>query len=179
METEILNADREVWDGICRRDAEAFGVLYQTYAAGLQAFLRQFLGSAHAAQDVTQETFTAIWQRPNGFDPERGTLRSYLFGAGRKRAAEWWRKQRRDEAPTTEQALDTKAETQSLIGDAFARLPADQRSLLWLREVEGHSYEEIAVTLEIPVGTVGSRLSTAREALRKIWFAECVPEEKL
>lgn len=153
-------------------------MLYRTCAPGLRAFLRQFLGTAHAAEDVTQETFAAIWQRPNGFDPERGTLRSYLFGAGRKRAAEWWRKCRREDAVTAEQTLEGKAEAQSIIGDAFARLPADQRSLLWLREVEGHSYEEIAATLEIPVGTVASRLSTAREAMRKIWYAERIAEEK-
>lgn len=173
-----MSKDGELWDGIRRGDAGAFDALYRAYAAGLRGFLRQLLGDLHAAEDVTQETFAAIWQRPNGFDPELGTLRSYLFGAGRKRAADWWRKQAHESAPTNEYALETRTETQSLIGDAFARLPADQRSLLWLREVEGHSYEEIAGTLEIPVGTVGSRLSAAREALRKIWYAERMPKEK-
>ena len=174
-----MSKDGELWDGIRRRDADAFDAVYCAYAAGLRGFLRQILGDLHAAEDVTQETFAAIWQRPNGFDPELGTLRSYLFGAGRKRAADWWRKQGRGNAPTNEHVFETRTETQSLIGDAFDRLPADQRSLLWLREVEGHSYEEIAGTLEIPVGTVGSRLSAAREALRRIWYAERVAKEKL
>ena len=56
-----------------------------------------------------------------------------------------------------------------MVGDAFGRLPEEQRSLLWLREVEGQSYAELAVILEVPVGTVKSRLFAAREALRRIW----------
>ena len=48
-----------------------------------------------------QETFAQIWRSPNGFRPELGSLRGYLFGIGRKRAAEWWRKRERirDEQP--------------------------------------------------------------------------------
>ena len=57
----------------------------------------------------------------------------------------------------------------SVIGDAFRRLPEEQRSLLWLREVEGQSNAELAAILQIPVGTVNSRLFAAREELRRIW----------
>jgi RNA polymerase sigma-70 factor (ECF subfamily) len=118
-----------------------------------------------------QETFMRIWQRPNGFEPERGTLRAYLFGAARKRAAEWWRKQDARTAAVRDEPAECKAETASLVGDAFARLPEDQRTLIWLREVEGQSYAELSLILEIPVGTVRSRLFTAREALRSVWHA--------
>ena len=57
-----------------------------------------------------------------------------------------------------------------VIADALEHLPEEQRTLLWLREVEGQSYAELAVTLEIPVGTVRSRLFVARHALRAIWL---------
>jgi len=60
-------------------------------------------------------------------------------------------------------------EASSLVGDAFSRLGHEQRTLLWLREVEGQSYAELAEILEIPVGTVKSRMFTAREELRRIW----------
>jgi RNA polymerase sigma-70 factor, ECF subfamily len=52
--------------------------------------------------------------------------------------------------------------------DVLARLEPDARSLLWLREVEGYSYAELAEILDVPVGTVKSRLFTAREELRRI-----------
>lgn len=163
--------DRQLWDGIHRKDASAFDALYRTYGAGLQGFLRRLLGNRQAAEDVTQETFVRIWQHPNGFDPERGTLRSYVFGAGRKRAAEWWHKQRPQIHSATEPVEACKAETQSLIGNAFDKLPIEQRTVLWLREVEGQSYAELADVLGIPEGTVRSRLFAARKALRQVWHS--------
>jgi len=161
--------DRQLWEGIRRKDASAFDALYRSCGAGLLGFLNQFLGNRQAAEDVAQETFAAIWQHPNGFDPQRGTLRSYVFGAGRKRAAEWWRRQKPQSHFTTEPVEGCKSETQSLIGNAFEKLPVEQRTLLWLREVEGQSYAELAEILEIPEGTVRSRLFAARKALRQIW----------
>jgi RNA polymerase sigma-70 factor (ECF subfamily) len=57
------------------------------------------------------------------------------------------------------------------MADLLSQLPAEQRSLLWLREVEGQSYAELAAILDIPIGTVRSRLFVAREALRAIWHS--------
>lgn len=150
----------------------AFNTFYREYAPRLQVYLRKVVGNAHAAEDIVQDTFTQIWNRPNGFKPERGTLRAYLFGIGRKRAAEWWRKQPSVDQLTDDRMVACQAETSSIVGDAFGRLSEDQRTLLWLREVEGQSYAELALILEIPVGTVRSRLFAAREALRRIWQRE-------
>lgn len=169
--------DRHLWEGICRKDALAFDALYRTCGAGLQGFLKQLLGNRQAAEDVAQETFASIWQHPNGFDPERGTLRSYVYGAGRKRALEWWRKQRPQTHSAAEPAEACKAETQSLIANAFDKLPLEQRTLLWLREVEGQSYSELADVLGIPEGTVRSRLFAARRALRQVWHSARNTEE--
>jgi RNA polymerase sigma-70 factor, ECF subfamily len=164
-----LPDDRQLWEQICQGDAEAFAEFYRQNAPRLEAFLRHLVGNKQAAEDVMQETFTQIWSRPNGFRPERGALRAYLFGIGRKRAAEWWRMHGSEEASSEKNASDCRTETISAMDDAFRRLPEEQRSLLWLREVEGQSYAELAVTLDVPVGTVRSRLFAAREALRKIW----------
>lgn len=166
--------DRDLWNRIRRGDAHAFDEFYRQNGARLLRFLRQLLGNDSAAQDVTQETFLRLWQSPNGFQPERGPLRAYLFGIGRKRCAEWWRRQRgpaaEDAAANIASAQTQDAEKSSLIADALSRLHPDQRTLLWLREVEGQSYEELAKILEIPVGTVKSRLFTAREELRRVWL---------
>jgi len=166
-----LAEDRELWERSRQGDGRAFEALYLKYAPKLEVFLRQVLGNQQAAQDVMQETFTQIWQRPNGFEPERGTLRAYVFGAGRKRAAEWWRRQGAPSGAVLNEPSKCTTETASLVSDAFAQLREDQRELLWLREVEGQSYSELAEILEIPVGTVRSRLSAAREELRRIWQA--------
>jgi RNA polymerase sigma-70 factor, ECF subfamily len=178
MENRPGMDDQQLWEAIRRKDTNAFDALYRTYGAGLRGFLKQLLGNRQAAEDVTQETFASIWQHPNGFDSERGTLRSYIFGAGRKHAMEWWRGRNPESEPTTEPINACKTEAQSLIGNAFAKLPDEQRTLLWLREVEGQSYAELAQILGIAEGTVRSRLFVARKALRQIWHSARKNEEK-
>ena len=170
--------DRELWARSRQGDGRAFEALYLRYAPKLEVFLRQVLGNQQAAQDVMQETFMQIWQRPNGFEAERGTLRAYVFGAGRKRAAEWWRKQAARKETVQDEPAECRTETASLVADALARLPQEGRSLIWLREVEGYSYAELAEILEIPVGTVRSRLFGVREELRKIWWATPQAKER-
>jgi RNA polymerase sigma-70 factor, ECF subfamily len=164
-----LPDDRDLWERIRHGDGHAFGEFYRENAPRLEVFLRHVVGNRQAAEDIMQETFTHIWSRPNGFHPERGTLRAYLFGIGRKRAAEWWRKQSTKAEIEELELKASSAENASTMEDVFRRLPQEQRTLLWLREVEGQSYAELAETLEIPIGTVRSRLFAAREALRKIW----------
>jgi len=61
--------------------------------------------------------------------------------------------------------------------EALAHLEPESRGLLWLRAVEGYSCAELAAMLEIPVGTVKSRLFAAREQLRRIWKGERPQEE--
>lgn len=164
--------DHALWERMRHGDAHAFAEFYRENASRLEIFLRHLVGNRQAAEDIMQETFTHLWSCPNGFHSERGTLRAYLFGIGRRRAAEWWRNQGAKEEVAEVELKANSTESSSAMEDAFRRLPQDQRSLLWLREVEGQSYVELAETLEIPIGTVRSRLFAAREALRKIWQSQ-------
>lgn len=164
-----MASDQELWQQICQGNTNAFDVFYRLNAPNLQAFLRHVVGNQQSAEDIMQETFIQIWRRPNGFHPERGTLRGYLYGIARKRAAEWWRHQKPQDFATANEAVASKTESAWAMAEALAHLPEEQRALLWLREVEGQHYAELAEIFEIPVGTVRSRLFAAREALRKIW----------
>jgi RNA polymerase sigma-70 factor (ECF subfamily) len=146
----------------------AFERLYREHGSPVRSFLRVCLGSASLADDLTQETFLQVWERPHGFDPVRGDLRAYLLGIARKKAADWWRHQK----PLPEQRREHAADSASysvLIANALKQLSADLREVLWLREVEGYSYEELASILKVPLGTVRSRLHSARQQLRNIW----------
>lgn len=164
-----MSDDSELWRQICRGNAEAFDAFYRDNAPRLKAFLRQIVGSPQVAEDIMQEVFTKVWRRPNGFQPDLGTLRAYLYGIGRKSAAEWWRRQSPGVGASESDVSASRTESILIVGDAFAQLSLEQRTLLWLREVEGQSYAELAQCLDIPVGTVRSRLFAAREAFRKVW----------
>ena len=118
-----------------------------------------------------QESFTQLWLGANGFSPEKGNLRGYLFGIARKRALGWWRSHGPKIDTGSQEPSEPANDVASLVNDAFQKLNEEQRSLLWLREVEGQSYAELAAIFDVPIGTVRSRLFTAREELRSVWHA--------
>lgn len=161
--------DPELWKRIANGNADAFDTWYRETAPRLRLFLRHLLADEQAAEDVMQETFTQIWHRPHRFDPERGSARAYLFGVARQQAAEWRRKPKAADELDFDPPAPGRTEIAPMISEALSRLTLEQRTLLWLREVEGQSYEELAMVLHIPLGTVRSRLFAAREALRALW----------
>ncbi|MFP5236458.1 MAG: RNA polymerase sigma factor [Acidobacteriota bacterium] len=163
--------ERELSNKIASGNTQAFAQWYRADAPRLRLFLRRLVGNEQAAEDLMQETFIQIWRRPQGFDPERGSPRAYLFGTARNLAAGWLRKQKPSDELQTEPVLTDPVEGNSIVADALSRLELDDRTILWLREVEGHSYAELAAMLNIPIGTVRSRLHNAREALRAVWHS--------
>jgi RNA polymerase sigma-70 factor, ECF subfamily len=135
----------------------------------VRRFLRIYLGNTPIVDDVAQETFLQLWRRPAGFDPSRSTIGTYLFGIARKRAADFWRSHRPADSIPADAAVEESQASALLLKDALQRLDPESRSVLWLREVEGYSYDELARILDVPLGTVKSRLFTAREQLRRVW----------
>lgn len=165
-----MAGDEELWKKLSRRDAQAFESFYRENCPRLHRFVQACLGNSHAADDVAQETFLQLWKHPNGFNPARSTLKAYVFGIARKRAADWWRHRRpAGECSPRPAALAVEESSTLLLTDAMSRLEPDTRGVLWLREMEGYSYEELAEIFEIPLGTVKSRLYAAREQLRRVW----------
>ena len=168
------------WDHIRSGDRQEFEVFYRAHAGRILQFLYRMTGGHRASEDITQEVFLTLWERPNGFDPGRGSLISYVFGIARKRGSEWWRRRLPMQLDAPDSGLDpavaprpkpADAESSALMDDVFARLQTDDRCLLWLREVQGHSYAELAEIIGIPIGMVRSRLFAAREELRGLWRA--------
>lgn len=150
-------------------DPAVFHRLYREQGSTVRRFLQVWLGDEAAADDVLQETFLHFWRRPAGFDRAKGNILAYLFGIARNKATDWRRQNLSPAVDTTPRPADTHS---LLIKDALTHLPEDLRTTLWLREVEGYSYEELAHILNVPVGTVRSRLHAARQKLRTIWNKE-------
>ncbi len=163
-----MQEDEALWIQITRRDPLAFEKVYMAHFPRIRDFLRLYLGGACVVDDVAQDTFLQFWQRPDGFNPARANLKAYLFGIARKKAADWWRRHESAESSASDIASNS-SDSALLISDALKRLDPDLRNVLWLREVEGYSYDELASILDIPLGTVKSRLFSAREQLRRVW----------
>jgi RNA polymerase sigma-70 factor (ECF subfamily) len=164
-----MREEEALWIQVTRRNAKAFEQVYTENFASVRNFLGIYLRNASTVDDVAQETFLQFWQRPTRFDPARSTLKTYLLGIARKRAADWWRHHQPEAAPAPEVANSGVDTSPLLLNDALRQLDPELRNVLWLREVEGYSYDELSRILDIPLGTVKSRLFSAREQLRRTW----------
>jgi RNA polymerase sigma-70 factor (ECF subfamily) len=163
-----------LWKHIRAGDRRAFEAFYYANAPRILQFLCRMTGNRNASEDITQEVFLQLWSHPNGFDPARGSLVGYVFGIARNLGAEWWRRRRTLYDQNLSYASDVDAKSGDALSgialhDAFSQLKVDDRCLLWLREIEGHSYAELAMIFNVPIGTIRSRLFSAREELRRLW----------
>lgn len=164
-----------------RFEPTAFAELYDRHAAEIHRFVARRIGN-QAADDAVAETFLAAFRRRDRYDLAREDARPWLFGIavnviGKHRRSE--RRQLRalarvDADPNNGddlvQAHDriAAAGARSQLADALAKLPAEIRDVLLLVALADLSYEEVATALQVPIGTVRSRLSRARSKLRDV-----------
>jgi RNA polymerase sigma-70 factor (ECF subfamily) len=163
-----------------RREPEAFAALFRRHAPVIQRYVIRRIG-ADAAEDVVAETFLLAFCQRDGYDLSRADARPWLYGIatnliGRRRRDEirLYRALARTGAdPVTEPftdrvnaAVSATAANRALASE-LARLPAGHRDALLLVAWGDLSYEEAAVALGVPTGTVRSRLHRARARLRQ------------
>jgi RNA polymerase sigma-70 factor (ECF subfamily) len=144
----------------------------------LRRYAVVLVGQPHQADDLVQDCLERalrkrhLWRR-------RGRLRSWLFRLLYRRYVDRGRQASRlreitDEAaselPTSQPARQEHAAQVRDIATALRRLPEEQRMAIVLVGVEGLSYEEAAQVLDVPIGTLRSRLWRGREALREVWL---------
>ena len=163
----------------CQGDEAAFLALYERYRDAIYRFAYRLLGSAALAEDIAHDCFLSLLRRPEGFDPTRASLRTYLYAAVRNLALKQFRRPRlevtlddlKDEptAATAQQPLRQllAAELSAAVRRAIDNLPQLQREALILFEYEELSLAEIASVVEADVGAVKARLARARENLRR------------
>jgi RNA polymerase sigma-70 factor (ECF subfamily) len=151
-----------------------FESAYRTHFPAVWRSLRRFGVSEKDAQDVTQEVFLIACRRFEEFEG-RSSLRTWLIGIAYGLAANYRRHSGRREVPDApgiagarsgldfERQLERRDDLRRL-EEVLASLPFEQRAVFTMFEMEGLSGDEIADALEVPVGTVRSRLRLAREA---------------
>lgn len=159
-----------------RGDRSAFSDLVCLHARGVANVIYRMCGDAQVAEDAAQETFIQAWLRLASYRPQ-ASLRSWLYRIAVNAAIDLLRKERRilpgaledmplkDPLPGPE-LIVSQVERIAIVQQAVLSLPDASRAVLVLREYEGMSYQEIADALDIPLGTVMSRLSHARKVLR-------------
>lgn len=160
-----------------RGDRNAFSELVRIHARGVFNVVYHMCGDALIAEDAAQETFIRAWQNLSSYRPHT-SLRNWLYRIAFNAGMDMIRKEKRilpndidemglaDERPGPESVVSQQERT-SMVQQAVLALPDASRAVLVLREYEGMSYHEIADALDIPVGTVMSRLNYARKLLKE------------
>ncbi len=162
---------------IGRYEEAALAEIYRRHGGTVVALCRRLLVDASLAEDVTQEVFLHLWNEPHRFDPERGSIRSYLLAVAHSRAVDLLRsetsRRKREERDATrsvdprhgveEEAIDLVYAER--VTTALEQLTPEERSAISLAYYGGYTYREVATMLAQPEGTVKSRI---RSGLKKL-----------
>ena len=168
-ETELVN---QAQNG----DRNAFSELVRVHAQGVLNVTYRMCGDIQISEDAAQEAFIRAWQNLPAYRPQT-PLRNWLYRIAVNAAMDMLRKEKRimpddigdlhlTDGQLGPESLASQNERTALVQSAIRSLPDASRAVLVLREYEGLSYQEISSTLDIPVGTVMSRLNYARKLLK-------------
>src|SRR6195256_6246163 len=173
-ETPMVDTASGAWetavrDRLVARDPSALSDLYDQFGSYVFGLAARVIGDRRAAEDVTQEVFLSIWERPEAFDPRRGRLRTFLVTLAHRRAVDVVR---RAEARRRRSARDAATMvpipdvgelamaivTAEQVRAEVDRLPREQREAIELAYFGGRTYRQVADELGIPEGTAKSRM---------------------
>ena len=176
LEMMIRPADSALAARLMAREETALREVIDLYGDLVFGVARRVLADPTLAEEAAQDAFLALWRRPGSFDPERGSLKTFLAAMGRNKAIDLVRREesvRRKadslmsemETGETTTRFDEEVEGRVEMKDALARLSDVQREAITLAYFGGRTYREVASELGIAEGTAKTRL---RDGLMKL-----------
>lgn len=171
-------SDANLVVAVARWHQEALAEVYRRHGGAVYGLARRILRSDPPAEEITQEVFLDLWNQPEKFDAQRGTLRSFLLARTHGKAVDFVRsevaRRKREERTSRQTATagyDIDHEVWDLavadqIQEALGALPEELRQPIQLAYFGGHTYREVARILDAPEGTVKSRIRSGLGRLR-------------
>jgi RNA polymerase sigma-70 factor (ECF subfamily) len=167
-ETQLLLA-------VAQGDREAFARLFALTAPKVKGYLLRLGCAPNIAEELTQDVMLTVWRRAGQYDPAKSGPLTWLFVVARNRRIDWLRRERaevlyefeqsEDEAPRADQQI-IGAEQEGRVREALGDLPNEQREVLRRAFFEEEAHATIAAALNLPLGTVKSRIRLAMAKLR-------------
>ena len=167
---------------IAQRDRQAFSQLYDRYSGVLYSTIFRVLNNADESNDVLQDVFVQIWDRAGAYDPALGKPFTWAMTLTRNKAIDRLRALKRRNLFMEELTLEMEAETRhrpfagselfskdqsALVRAAVATLPLEQRQAIEMAFLGGLSQQEIAESLNQPLGTIKARIRRGMLRLRE------------
>ncbi|MGH2663774.1 MAG: sigma-70 family RNA polymerase sigma factor [Actinomycetota bacterium] len=165
---------------VARYRREALAELYRRHAGAVLGLARRILTDQSLAEEVVQEVFLGLWRAPERFDPDRGSLRSYLLAQAHGKSVDTIRsessrrgREEREARLRPESAYDLEREVWDLavaerVRGVLGSLRVEERRAIELAYFGGHTYREVARMLEEPEGTVKTRIRTGLRNMRTL-----------
>jgi len=167
------------------RDEKAFSAVYEYFAGRVKSFLIGKGMNEDSAEELMHEIMLIIWRRAESYDPTKAAASTWIFTIARNRHIDFLRGNSRVEVELDDEILEletTERDVQekhvdgeqaaALLTQALERLPQEQRQVMHLSYFRGQSHGAIARWLDLPIGTVKSRIRLAMQAVRTQLVAE-------
>ncbi len=160
-------------------DQQAFATLYDNYSASLYGVVCQIVKSDAIAEDVMQDAFVNIWKKFQTFDPTKGSIFTWMLNISRNKAIDSLRKSKRmgeveiqDDVSNVgiKDNRSTRLNENTIgVRKMIQKLQPEQQVILDYIYFQGYTQQEVSDELEIPLGTVKSRVRIAMRELRKVF----------
>jgi RNA polymerase sigma-70 factor (ECF subfamily) len=166
-----MHSDEDLMAAVARGDEAALATLIDRYAASMHAYLFRHSGNREDADDLLQETWVRVARSATSFDTAR-RFRSWIYGIATNLARDLFRRRMTKQralhtlATIPPERLGVDSAERGELRERIAELPENMRAVLLLRYYEGMSEAEMAEALDVPSGTVKSRLHAALRRLR-------------
>ncbi len=179
-DSDVAEQDRfaEAVEAIAARECrDSFTFLFEYFAPRLKSFLLRIGSDATQAEELAQEVMISVWRKAGQYDRRQASVSTWIFRIARNRRIDAFRRIKTLNAEADEPALSPAEmshpeteyearETEVIVRKAMEVLPEDQLRLLKAAFYEGLSHSEIAERLNLPLGTVKSRIRLAFQKLR-------------
>lgn len=175
----MTNIEQQIVSGLQQGRDEAVGLLYDHYGRALYAVALKVLnGDEELAQDVLQEALVNVWKYGKGYDNSKGSLFTWAMNITRNKAIDKLRSKNRKPEIQGEETFVYLAEERGVesvlvdgldVREQVSKLPQEQRVLIEMAYFQGYTQDELSKNLNIPLGTVKTRMRTAMRDLRKLF----------
>lgn len=158
------------------KETQAFGYLYDHYSGALYSVVKQIVGDAETSADVLQEAFVNIWRKMELYDESKGRLFTWMLNIARNAAIDKTRSKSFQQTSRQQPLVEADAAYATVrpnvddfgLKKILQKLKDEQRMLIDLSYFQGYTHEQISKALDIPLGTVKTRIRSALTQLRTL-----------
>ncbi len=177
LTSKTTYSEQELVATLQQRNEQAFGYLYDNYSGALYGIVNSIVTDKEIANDVLQVVFVNIWRKIESYDPSKGRLFTWMLNIARNAAIDEVRSkgfrdsQKNQPLPENVDIMTERTVTMPVYNDVglkkvLSKLKEELRVLIDLSYFQGFTHEEISKALNIPLGTVKTRIRTALIQLR-------------